>query len=164
MTLFELLILYLPLIQQAMLVKMQEHPDLGVWCSKDSEIEYYDLERFAKAIFDDRQKEQKMSRSNRSGNGNKKNSALVVYPFGVDESVLSEAASGLKELGGNSLGVENISAVNNTNQPADVEMQDTDNDEDNHISDLLTIKNDDIERLCPGQFLNDTLVDFFMRW
>ena len=149
-----------------MLRSLHEHPDLGVWCSKDSEIEFWDLSRFAKALFDDRQKEQ-MSGRKRSGNGNKKkdseNKLLVVYPFGVDESVLSEVASGLKELGGDSLGVEDV-VDDNTNQPADVEMQVINNDGDNNISDLLTIRGEDIERLCPGQFLNDTLVDFFMRW
>ena len=147
-----------------MLVKMQDHPDLGVWCTEDSEIEFYDLGRYAKVLTDDHQKEKKeqmSSRSKHSGNGNKENSALVVYPFGIDEAVLSEAASGLNELGGDSLGVEVVDNV--TNQPADVEMRDIDNDGDNDTSDL-TIKNEDIERLCPGQFLNDTLVDFFMRW
>jgi len=150
-----------------MLGQMSEHPDLRLWCSVDSEIEFYDLERYAKALTDDHQKERKermSSRSKHSGDSNKKNSVLVVYPFGISEAVLSEAASGLKELGGDSLGVEVVSAIDNANQPADVEMQDTNNDGDNHISDLLTIKNEDIERLCPGQFLNDTLVDFFMRW
>jgi len=150
-----------------MLVKMQDHPDLGMWCSKDSEIEFYDLERYAKALTDDHQKERagRMLRRITCSGGSKKkkdseNKLLVVYPFGVDEAVLSEAASGLKELGGDSLGVEVVN--NDTNQPAGVDMQDINNDGDN-TSDL-TIKNEDIERLCPGQFLNDTLVDFFMRW
>ena len=47
----------------------------------------------------------------RSGGKNvkKKNSdkkLLLVYPFDLDESALEEAVSGLKELGGDSLGVE----------------------------------------------------------
>ena len=159
-----------------MLVKMQDHPDLGVWCSKDSEIEFYDLERYAKALTDDHQKERKermSTRVTRSGGRKKKkdseNKLLVVYPFGVDEAVLSEAASGLKELGGDSLGVENVSAVvDNTNQPDDVQMQNSSDMEDVKVKSsrmhYVTIRDEDIERLCPGQFLNDTLVDFFMRW
>lgn len=152
-----------------MLGQMSEHPDLRFWCSEDSEIEFYDRERYAKALTDDQQKERKeqmSSKSNHSGNGNKKNSALVVYPFGVDETVLSEAASGLKELGGDSLGVENVTVGDKTNQPAGVEMQDINNGDNSNgeTCDLLTIKDEDIERLCPGQFLNNTLVDFFMRW
>ena len=60
-----------------MLRSMQEHPDLGVWCSKDSEIEYYDLERYAKALTDDHQKEREdwlsaSRRVTRSGGSKKK--------------------------------------------------------------------------------------------
>ena len=135
-----------------MLVKMQDHPDLGVWCSKDSEIEFYDLERYAKALTDDHQKERKEQMSSRSKHSgvNNENSVLVVYPFGISEAVLSEAASGLKELGGDSLGVENVFAGDKTNQLNDVQMQDNNNDGDNNTSDHLTIKNEDIERLHPG--------------
>ena len=158
-----------------MLIHMQDHPDLRVWCSKDSEIEFYDLGRYAKALTDDHQKERnaRMStRVTRSGGRKKKkdseNKLLVVYPFGVDEEVLSEAASGLKELGGDSLGVEYVSAVDNTNQPDDVQMQNSSDMEDvkskSSRMHYVTIRDEDIERLCPGQFLNDTLVDFFMRW
>ena len=159
-----------------MLDLMNEHPDLSMWCSKDSEIEFYDLERYAKALTDDHQKERKerlSTRVTRSGGRKKKkdseNKLLVVYPFGVDEAVLSEAASGLKELGGNSFGVENDSAVvDDTNQLADVQMQNSSDMEDakgkSSRMHYVTIRDEDIERLCPGQFLNDTLVDFFMRW
>jgi len=28
----------------------------------------------------------------------------------------------------------------------------------------LTLRQDEMERLEPGEFLNDTLIDFFMRW
>jgi len=159
-----------------MLDQMNEHPDLSVWCSKDAEIEFYDLERYAKALTDDHQKERKerisIAGRTRSGGRKKKkdseNKLLVVYPFGVDETVLSEAASGLKELGGDSLGVENVSAIDNINQPDDVQMQNSSDVEDvkgkSSRMHYVTIRDEDIERLCPGQFLNDTLVDFFMRW
>ena len=158
-----------------MLVKIQEHPVLGAWCSEDSEIEFYELDTYAKALTDDHQKERKerisIAGRTRSGGRKKKkdseNKLLVVYPFGVDETVLSESASGLKELGGDSLGVENVSAVDNTSQ-ADVQMQNSSDMEDvkskSSRMHYVTIRDEDIERLCPRQFLNDTLVDFFMRW
>jgi len=157
-----------------MLDQMNEHRDLSMWCSKDSEIEFWDLERYTKALTDDEQKERKermSTRVTRSGGRKKKrdseNKLLVVYPFGVDEEVLSEAASGLKELGGDSLGVEEA-VEDKTNQQADVEMQDSSEIEDvkgkSSRMHYVTIRDEDIERLCPGQFLNDTLVDFFMRW
>ena len=174
-TLFGLLKLFLhSRIYQAMLDKMNEHPDLSMWCSKDSEIEFYDLGRYAKALTDDHQKERKerMSTVARSGGRKKKkdseNKLLVVYPFGVEESVLTEAASGLKELGGESLGVVEAVVDGDTNQPVDVQMQGSSDMEDvkgkSSRMHYVTIRDEDIERLCPGQFLNDTLVDFFMRW
>ena len=158
-----------------MLDQMNEHRDLSMWCSKDSEIEFWDLERYTKALTDDEQKERKermSTRVTRSGGRKKKrdseNKLLVVYPFGVDEEVLSEAASGLKELGGESLGVENVSVGDKINQPNDVQMQNSSDMEDVKVKSsrmhYVTIRDEDIERLCPGQFLNDTLVDFFMRW
>ena len=159
-----------------MLDQMNEHRDLSMWCSKDSEIEFWDLERYTKALTDDQQKERRdrmstSTRITRSGGSKKKkdseNKLLVVYPFGVDEAVLREAASGLKELGGDSLGVEEA-VDDKTNQPADVQMQDSSEIEDVKVKSsrmhYVTIRDEDIERLCPGQFLNDTLVDFFMRW
>ena len=162
-------------IHQAMLVKMQEHPDLGVWCSEESEIEFYELDTYAKALTDDHQKERKermSTRVTRSRGGKKKkdseNKLLVVYPFGVEESVLTEAASGLKELGGESLGVVEAVVYGDTNQPVDVQMQGSSDVEDvkgkSSRTHNVTIRDEDIERLCPGRFLNDALVDFFMRW
>ena len=134
---------------------MSEHPDLRFWCSEDSEIEFYDLERYAKALTDDHQKERKermSTRVTRSGGRKKKkdseNKLLVVYPFGVDEAVLSEAASGLKELGGDPLGVENVSAVDNTSQPDDVQMQNSSDLEDGKVKSsrmhYVTIRDQDI--------------------
>ena len=40
-----------------MLDQMRQHSDLGVWCTKDSEIEFYDLDKYTKALVDDYKKE-----------------------------------------------------------------------------------------------------------
>ena len=88
----------------------------------------------------------------------------MVYPFGVDEAILSEAASGLKELGGDLLGIDDM---DDTKPPAaSTPCTDVEDDVKGKSSrtNYVTISDDDVERLCPGQFLNDTLVDFWMRW
>ena len=95
---------------------------------------------------------------------NSKNKLLLVYPFDLDESALEEAVSGLKELGGDSLGVESADAK----PPTDVRMQDqSDGDgaggkasRTHHI----IFHKDDTERLRLGKFLNDALIDFWMHW
>ena len=79
-----------------------------------------------------------------------------MYPFDVDESALAEAVSGLKELGGDSLGVESADAK----PPTDVEMQDQ-SDGDSAGGKVsrthnVIIQKDDTGRLCPGEFLNNT--------
>ena len=160
---------------QAMLDQMRQHPDLGHWCTEDSEIEFYNLDKYTKALVDDSRKERNermsISRRTRSGGSKKKkdseNKLLVVYPFGVDEAFLSQAASGLKELGGDLLGIDDM---DDTKPPADAAMQGVQSDVENDgkgkstRTHYVTIRDDDVERLCPGQFLNDTLVNFWMRW
>ena len=150
-------------IFQAMLEQMRQHPDLGHWCTEDSEIEFYNLDKYTKALVDDSRKERNermsISRRTRSGGSKKKkdseNKLLVVYPFGVDEAILSEAASGLKELGGDLLGVGDHGTESTANT-----MQNDSIGRTNYI----TIGEDDVERLGPGKLLNDTLIDFWMRW
>ena len=149
---------------------MRQHPDLGIWCTKDSVMEFYEYEKYMKALIEDTRKERaermRIARKTRSG-GNKKrddanNKLLLVYPFDVEEAVLSAAASGLKELGGDLLGLDRSNAIS-------VQGQLDEGDTAERIkkptrTHYVTIRDDDKERLCPGQFLNDTLVDFWMRW
>ena len=153
-----------------MLDQMRQHRTLAVWCSGDSEIPFNDLAKYTQALQEDNRKEREKRlvsvRRTRSGGNKKKkdsdNELLLVYPFDVDEAILSEAASELKELGGDSLGVESVHA----------EMHDQsvggdgsyDKGKSSTRTHYVTIRQDDKERLCPGQFLNDSLVDFWMRW
>ena len=96
------------------------------------------------------------------------NELLLVYPFDVDEAILTDATAGLKELGGDSLGVQTPHDVGE--QPALAASLDQDaqgditNSKGSSRTHYITIRQDDKERLCPGQFLNDSLVDFWMRW
>ena len=45
------------LIFQAMLDQMRQHSDLEHWCTEDSEIEFYNLDKYTKALVDDSRKE-----------------------------------------------------------------------------------------------------------
>ena len=151
-----------------MLEQMRQHPDLGRWCTEASEIEFYNLDKYTKALVDDSRKEKNermsISRRTRRPVGSKKkkdseNKLLVVYPFGVDEAILSQAASGLKELGGDLLGLDDIY---DTKPPADAAMQGvpyvSSGKGESSRPHYVTIQDDDVERLCPGQLLNDTLL------
>ena len=105
------------------------------------------------------------ARTKRKEGGNK---ILLVYPFKVDEAILMEAAAGLKELGGDSLGVQTPHISGEQPTLAASLDQDIKGDITNIKGSLrahyTVICQDDKERLCPGQFLNDSLFDFWMLW
>jgi len=136
-----------------------------------SEIVFDNLDYSTEVLVEDSTNERKrrMSESKESKNKKKdsENKLLVVYPFGVGEAILSEAASGLKELGGDLLGIDDM---DDTKPPAASAMQGVKSDVEDDVkgkssrTHYIIIRDDDVERLCPGQFLNDTLVDFWMRW
>jgi hypothetical protein len=136
-----------------------------------SEIVFDNLDDSTAILVEDIKKErnQRMNESEKSKRkkNDSENNLLVVYPFCVDEAILSEAASGLKELGGDLLGLNDM---DDTKPPAASTMQGLQSDVEDDgkgkssRTHYVTIRDDDVERLCPGQFLNDTLVDFWMRW
>lgn len=152
-----------------MLEQMRQHPDLGVWCEKDSEMKKDDRMKYMHVLIVDSQKEKDVRCTairTRLDGANKKNNAenklLLVYPFDVDEELLSESSRGLLELGGDLLGVkkEDEPSVEDQLDEDDVTGGRRKPPRTHHV----TIRNEDYERLSPGQFLNDTLVDFWMRW
>lgn len=80
---------------------------------------------------------------------------LLVYPFAGDLYKMEKASEGLKELSKFGLS-DNLAAV--PSDQADVE------ESGGSRSHTLTISVGDCQRLEPGIFLNDTLIDFFMQW
>ncbi len=88
---------------------------------------------------------------------NADNKLLLIYPFDVEETEWSAAASGLKDLGGDLLGLDQANArsvqgqldkgntAKRTKKPRRIHY--------------VTIQDNDKERLCPGQFFNNALID-----
>jgi len=136
-----------------------------------SKIVFDDLDDSTTVLVEDstKEREQRMKESEKSKRKKKEseNKLLVVYPFGVDEATLSEAASGLKELGGDLLGLDDMG---DTKPPAASAKQGVHSDVEDDgkgkssRTHYVSIHDDDVKRLCPGEFLNDSLVDFWMRW
>ncbi len=145
-----------------MIHQMRNHVTLEAWCSAESEFCYSDIEKYARALLEDdkKEKEERMKyvRVTRSGGRQEvktkkgENKLLLVYPFEVDEAVLSGAAADLIELGGNLFGLDAPTPPANTNKKLPPRTHYT------------TIEERDKDMLSPGQWLNDTLVDFWMKW
>jgi Ulp1 protease family, C-terminal catalytic domain len=82
---------------------------------------------------------------------------LLVYPFNGDAAEIEKAAEGLTEARG--LDVPEDAGLN--------VVSDADADDPAKFSGrghYMTIRVADYERLEPGEYLNDTLIDFWMQW
>jgi hypothetical protein len=145
-----------------MIDHMRKHVALDALFSSGAEFRYDDIEKYARALVEDddkaieedmkyvrvtRSRAQQVSKKKR-----KESKLLLVYPFEVDEAVLSGAAADLIELGGNLFGLDAPTPPANTNKKLPPRTHYT------------TIEERDKDMLSPGQWLNDTLVDFWMKW
>jgi len=141
---------------------MRNHVALEALCTAESEFQYSDIVKYARALVEDDNKEteerMKFVRVTRSGRRReakkkrKENKLLLVFPFEADEAVLSGAAADLTELGGKLFGLEVDTPPANTTKKLPPRTH------------YIIISEEDKDRLSPVQFLNDTLVDFWMKW
>jgi hypothetical protein len=77
------------------------------------------------------------------------NDIKLVFPFGTDEDKIDEAADGFDEA------MQQINLLSSRCQrPGKANLR----------THFLTILETDYDRLQPGEFLNDTLVDFWFQW
>jgi hypothetical protein len=148
---------------QTMIDHMRKHVALEALFSSGSEFRYDDIVKYARALVEDddkaieenmksvrvtRSRAQQVSKKKR-----KENKQLLVYPFVVDEAVLSEAAADLTELGGSLFGLDAASPPANTNKELPPRRT--------HYT-IIEMK--DKDRLSPGTWLNDVIIDFWMKW
>jgi hypothetical protein len=153
-----------------LLEQMRENLALATFFSTDPQLEFYQIKEYTTALDKDTKKEADRRRSSRIGRskskkkGNVLEKPLLVFPFKADEEVFSTAASNLNELREAREipdGVESIPLI----QPQDSDLNETDvKVKGSSRTHYITIREDDIERLAPGEFLNDALVDFWMKW
>ena len=113
------------------------------------------------------------------------NEVMVVFPFGADEEEIDEAADGLQEAGFQSTSVSTTGPERIEGAACGLKTSDDDEGIVTASSDdvydaedykdappgkmksrahFLTIRDEDFDRLQPGEFLNDTLIDFWFQW
>lgn len=157
-----------------MLEQMRENQALARWFGFDPVIEFYNLKEFTDALVKDTEKENnnrrrstRLSQANNKKKGTTSEKPRLVFPFNADEEEFCRAASGLDEL---KLARESTSAESGmpSIQPQDSDLVEPQHDNEkvkgSSRTHYITIREDDVERLEPGEFLNDALVDFWMRW
>ena len=98
---------------------------------------------------------------------------ILIFPFTDESNVFDEASKSLTEAAGKSCRFENDDVVWFRESSSKIITDNTKNKHDqiNEISKVvkvrshyLTMSNEDLNRLDCGEFLNDTLIDFWMRW
>jgi hypothetical protein len=173
---------------------MKEDEFLNVFVSEESKLVAEDANEYGSTLLEAAKKERKnressigsprlrKTRSSRPG-AKASNKVLVVFPFGAGEVEIDRAAEGLNELHSASVSRavvpvgEDSKAVLKTsdgeegtgpNSSDDAETSENEKADSSEMTNsrahFLTIHEEDNERLQPGEFLNDTLIDFWMQW
>jgi hypothetical protein len=111
--------------------------------------------------------------------GRAEDDVLLVYPFDGDTDEIEGAATGLNEAKGVNAIIGGVEAQKASDEESSFRNRGSEQDATEvSFSDekqgivsrkserrhFLTIQVRDFERLCPGEFLNDTLVDFWIQW
>ena len=86
---------------------------------------------------------------------------LLVYPLLLSQHTVAKVTTGLKELGGDSLGVEGANRKSPPPTPLSTMPMPTGKASRNHN---VVITDKDLYTLRPGQKVNDSIVDFWMKW
>ena len=156
---------------QAMLDQIKENQALKEWLQTSPGIEFYELKKYTSALIKDTEKEKssrrRSARLNRAKNDcNVLEKPIVVFPFEAVEEEFTNAVSELNEL---KLARElPFASEEISNQPQDSNPDDPEAENENakgsSRTHYITIRESDMERLEPGEFLNDVLVDFWMKW
>ena len=97
---------------------------------------------------------------------------VLVYPFEGNNSAIEGAAVGLAEINKFDHKYDDkVGLVEKSNNIIEKNSDDKENEKpispnmsNIERSHFLTIRGDDVDRLEPGEFLNDTLIDFWMQW
>jgi hypothetical protein len=159
--------------------------DLGFRDRIASAVSDDDVQEYSQSLILDQKRQNTRKREPRNPyKGEKDDKILLVYPFPGDKGKIEAAAAGLKEASGaplleeddasDEIGAQAV-ATDNSDSTNIVEgtNNDSSNSTDNKSDDqskvrrrkhFVTLRVEDYQRLDPGEWLNDSLVDFWMQW
>ena len=123
---------------------------------------------YASSLLANNYEEQKWRQRNKFVAGRALDYKLLVFPFGGDPHEIESAAEGLTEAARSTPPVD-LPTMASQQQTTNNMETDSDNNEDDdtkprHRAHFVTITVEDYDRLDPGEWLNDSLVDFWMQW
>ena len=116
------------------------------------------LPMYASSLLSNKRNCARATKRNAFLDGRPSDYALLVYPFAGDPTEMEEAADGLTE----AAGTMTAGAAVTTPETGDEEHEGE--GKSRHRAHFVTITVDDYDRLQPGEWLNDSLVDLWMQW
>lgn len=134
-------------------------PDLHPFFTEHAGIVRWDDARvYCRALLEDTPKEKKKKEESTRDflAGRRDEDVVLVYPFAGDKIEMEKAAEGLRE----------FNHFDSSSFPASAHPTALGKEEDSSATrtHCLTITVSDCNRLAPEEYLNDTLIDFFMKW
>jgi hypothetical protein len=116
------------------------------------------IRKYAGSLLADNRNRRRTTKRNAFLDGRPSDYALLVYPFGGDPTEIEKAADGLTE----AAGAMKIGEAVTLATPS--ECEDDGDGKSRHRAHFVTITVEDYDRLDPGEWLNDSLVDLWMQW
>jgi Ulp1 family protease len=176
-----------------LLQRVETINSLCPYFDKDAQLTTKTADRYCQPFIKDSKNETRMSRNsiespmsrNKEGflAGKKEEDILLVYPFDGDKELIEKTAEGLNEAsrGGPcnaDSSLERVAVEAMEIDTTDLEVSDagkalSEGSDKGEVeaetknrgrAHFLTVRVEDYERLEPGEFLNDTLIDFWMQW
>ena len=146
---------------ESLITKFRDDATLGPLFNTVQKLGAHEKDRFIQSLLV--QNSEKRTRSMVSRRPQfKEDETILVYPFRATVAELDSAAVGLIETAGR-LPVE----IDSVNSDATDAPTSDDNVVDGGVANkthMVTIRGEDFDRLVPCEFLNDTLIDFWMKW
>ncbi|GAX11796.1 sentrin-specific protease 7 [Fistulifera solaris] len=152
---------------------VEENVHFKAYFTNDSRLPRRRSDLFATALIADAKKEalsrkKKIGSSKRVGflAGKASHEILLSFPFGGDPRLIDDTARGLNEFQfANCTDTEMDEVdIEDCDQGTSSDIRNAEGSEDTRRRHHVEIRVEDFERLDPGVYLNDTLIDFFLQW
>ena len=136
--------------------KMSDNEHLGPLIHTNHSLNEEEIKPFIQSLLPQKRKTRSIARRQQY----KEDETMLVYPFLATDEELDSASDGLTEasnrLSSDAIIVDKTSALTCRNQISDTSAI--------YKTHMVTIRGEDFDRLAPCEFLNDTLIDFWMKW
>ena len=145
---------------QQLLDLFKASPTCASYAMEDCALSSEDADAFCKALSTGKRRHESVRVTDSFVNGRSEDTVLLVYPFDGDVAAMEETADGMEEASG-ALFSKSETKDAAAGRAGDTGTAKAKTEQRKHF---CTIQVRDFERLCPGEFLNDSLIDFWIQW